>query len=209
MQIFDLYSYFFDYEQGYSCYSTSGLVTDLLKALNDLNLADDCLDPKYTRKEWRHWIDEDRDGLNTRQEVLYSESLIAPSLRNDSKKVIAGRWYDPYTDKIFSKPQDLDIDHFVPLGEAHKSGGCNWDAAQKKYYANALMYEEELIAVSKRANRQKGQKDPAKWLPTNEDYHCEYVSNWVLIKNRWGLWIDIEEKIAIEEVIQTKCQWAC
>ncbi len=107
-------------------------------------------------------------------------------------------------DSLFTKP-DLDIDHFMPLGEAHKSGGCHWGSTKKKNYANDLVHEEELIAVSKKANRAKGQKDPTKWLPENEEYQCEYVSNWILIKKRWNLWVDEGEKKAIESVINTKC----
>ena len=62
----------------------------------------------YSRKNWQHWIDEDKDGQDTRQEVLISESLIAPTLRSDGKKVLAGSWHDPYTDSLFTKPSDLD-----------------------------------------------------------------------------------------------------
>lgn len=187
------------------CYSETLFPNDLLVILNDLKVAPDCRAPNYSRKNWQHWIDEDKDGQDTRQEVLISESLIAPTLRTDGKKVLAGRWNDPYTDNLFTKPSDLDIDHLVPLGEAHKSGGCHWSSTKKKNYANDLVHEEELIAVSKKANRAKGQKDPAKWLPENEKYQCEYVSNWILIKKRWGLWIDEKEKKAIETVINTKC----
>ena len=182
-------------------------VTDVLEILNDLKVANDCRAPNYSRKEWHHWIDEDGDGKNTRQEVLFSESLISPTLRADGKKVISGRWYDPYTDNLFAKPENLDIDHFVPLGETHKSGGCHWSAAKKKRYANALMHKEELIAVSKKTNRSKGQKDPSKWLPQNEDYHCEYVSTWILIKDRWNLWVDPKEKKAIKRIITSKCMY--
>lgn len=82
----------------------------------------------------------------------------------------------------------------MPLGEAHKSGGCYWTTYQKRQFANALMHDEELIAVSKEANRAKGQKDPANWLPTNEDYLCKYISNWIIVKDRWDLWVDEKEQ---------------
>ena len=49
--------------------------------------------PKYNRKDYRHWIDEDRDCQNTRNEVLIQESLDPVSFK--SSKAFLGfisRW---------------------------------------------------------------------------------------------------------------------
>lgn len=178
---------------------------ELLKILTNLKVAPDCKLGKYSRKNWKHWITEEKGGYNTRQKVLLEESLINPMVKKGSKKIIKGRWYGAYIDKLFNNPSDLDIDHLVPLGEAYKSGGCHWSKEKKKEYANYLKHKEELIAVSKGANRAKGQKDPAKWLPENQDYICEYVSNWLVVKNRWDLWIDKAEKKAIAKAIEDYC----
>lgn len=131
--------------------------------------------PKYSRNDYKHWIDEDKDCQDTRQEVLIDESLVKVKLDAKGCKVLSGKWYDPYTDKYFTNPNDLDIDHFVPLKEVHRSGGYRWDKVKKQEYANDLKNPEALIAVYKSANRSKGDKDPAVWLPGNEKYICEYV----------------------------------
>lgn len=142
----------------------------------------------YNREDWGNWIDEDKDGLNTRDEVLAEESLIKPVISNN--KVVYGKWFDKYTGKYFTNPRDLDIDHLVPLKNAHISGASNWSKRKKNRYYNYLKYDNHLIAVSKSANRNKSDKSPVEWLPPNEEYQCEYVREWYKIKSDWGLTVE-------------------
>jgi hypothetical protein len=67
---------------------------------------------------------------------LISESLEEVMLDKKGCEVVKGKWYDPYTDKYFTNPSDLDIDHFVPLGEVDRSGGHEWPKNKKMNYAN-------------------------------------------------------------------------
>lgn len=154
---------------------------------------------QYSRADYKHWIDADKDCQNTREEVLIIESLKKPTLDKKGCKVIEGRWYDPYTDKFFTNPSDLDVDHFIPLAEVDRSGGNKWSKQKKMDYANDLDDPDILIAVSKGANRSKGDKDPSDWMPPNEDYHCEYIRIWQEIKDKWGLKMDIKERDFIEQ----------
>lgn len=118
---------------------------------------------------------------------------------------MSGRWYDPYSDKYFTNPSDLDVDHFVPLKEVHRSGGYKWNKEKKQEYANDLKNPETLIAVYKGANRSKGDRDPANWLPKNEKFVCEYVTIWTSVKRKWQLNYDKDEYLKIEELTQ-KCK---
>lgn len=148
----------------------------------------------YFRTDYKHWIDADKDCQNTRQEVLIVESLEKVTLDKKSCEVVKGKWYDPYTNKYFTNPNDLDVDHFVPLGEVDRSGGHEWPKDKKMKYANDLDDPEVLIAVDKSANRSKGDKDPSNWLPSNKKFQCEYIKTWQKIKKQWVLEMDKKEK---------------
>ena len=154
--------------------------------------------PAYARNDWQHWIDEDGDCLSTRDEVLAAQSLRRVDI--DWCHVVSGEWIDPYTGTSSEAPWDLDIDHLVPLWEVHASGGSRWDSEKKKRYANDLDLPEALIAVSAEVNWDKGAKDPAHWMPPDEEYHCEYINAWVKVKEKWELGMDEEEEKKIEEV---------
>ena len=143
---------------------------------------------RYNRDDWGRWTDDDNNGLNTRNEVLLEESLIEPIISNN--RIISGKWYDKYTGKYFDNPKDLDIDHLVPLKNAYMSGASNWSKEKKNRYYNYLKNEHHLIAVSRSANRSKGDKSPIEWLPENEEYQCEYIREWYKIKTDWGLTIE-------------------
>ena len=156
----------------------------------------------YDRGDWRHWTDEDGDCQNTRHEVLVAESISEVKFRDsEGCHVEAGRWSDSYTGDVFTDSSDLDVDHMVPLANAHKSGGYAWDSDRKREYANDLTYDGHLIAVSASANRSKGAKGPDGWRPPNRDYWCQYAMDWVFIKWEWRLTATDEEAAALSEML--------
>ena len=160
--------------------------------------------PDYDRSEWRHWIDEDRDCQNARQEVLIEESTTPAVLDPDNEcRVLSGSWVGPYTGQMVNDPTELDIDHMVPLENAHRSGAWSWDRDRKREYANYLGYEDHLIATTSRANRSKGSKGPEEWRPPLESYWCDYALDWIAIKSSWDLTVSEREYSALREMLDT------
>ena len=166
---------------------------------------------KYNRALYggTRWRDFDKDGQDTRQEVLILESEIDVELSSDGKKVVSGRWYCPYTDRYFTSPDSLQIDHFIPLKETHISGGNLWDTVKRIRYANDLANTATLIAVYGRSNSSKGAREPGVspkgWLPPNEEYRCEYIRTWVDLKMYWKLEMDKVERDFIKEFLENNC----
>lgn len=159
----------------------------------------------YDRSLYRHWIDADRDCQDTRAEVLIRDDDDGQVEFDTERKcrVTKGRWYDPFTGKVFTNDDDLDIDHVVPLKNAHISGAWAWTPERRKAYANYLGNNHHLLAVDLAQNRSKGSKGPDEYLPPLESYHCEYVRIWVQIKEEWQLTISESERRAIDQVLVT------
>ncbi|GGT03119.1 hypothetical protein [Streptomyces cinerochromogenes] len=51
--------------------------------------------------------------------------------------------------------------------------------------------------MSAASNRSKADQDPATWLPSAAGHRCQYVTDWVADKIRWGLGIDTVERDAL------------
>ena len=158
----------------------------------------------YYRELYGEWTDADGDCQNTRQEVLIQESTIPVTLNRKGCKVLSGRWEDPYTGKVFTDPRDLEIDHFIPLAEVHRSGGSHCFYSKRQEYANDLYDPRTLIAVFGPTSRSKGDRGPANWLPPNKDYRCEYMRTWVALKKYWDLLMDKREEEFLNQEL-TSC----
>ncbi|MFF9158270.1 HNH endonuclease family protein [Streptomyces sp. NPDC014846] len=154
----------------------------------------------YVRTAFKHWVDADKDGCNTRAEVLKAEAVIAPEQINRCS-LIGGGWYSAYDDRYIEGPSALDIDHLVPLAEAWDSGASAWTAGEREAYANDLGDDRALIAVSAASNRSKADQDPTTWLPPATGYRCQYATDWVADKARWGLSIDSAEQAALTDLL--------
>lgn len=152
---------------------------------------------KYDRKSYQHWIDYDKNGCDTRREVLFAESIIPLK----SCKDFIGKWLSIYDNKIITNARELDIDHLVSLAEADRSGGYLWDNERKKRFANDLDFEYSLVAVSATSNREKSDKDSSSFKP--KFGLCEYTYGVIAVKWRWDLTIDKKELFAINENLAT------
>ena len=157
--------------------------------------------PSYNRSEWVHWIDEDRDCQDTRAEVLIEESLDPVTI--DGCRVISGHWLALFTGATVRDASALDIDHMVPLANAHASGGWAWNSERKRAYANDLADPDHLIAVTSGANRSKGARGPDGWKPPDQSYWCEYATDWIRVKVTWDLSATVSEWAALDQMLGT------
>ena len=158
----------------------------------------------YDRDEWMpggRWADADGDCQDTRAEVLIEESFEAVSF-SDARacRVVAGLWRDEYSGSVYRDARILDIDHLVPLAEAHASGGWAWAPSAKAAYANDLASPDHLVAVHRSLNRQKGARTPADWRPPSRRAWCAYAAAWRAIKERYGLALGAAERLALDEM---------
>lgn len=149
----------------------------------------------YDRDFFRHWIDADSDGCNTRREVLIQESQVQVSISGNCQ--VSGQWVSLFDLVSTTDPSTFDVDHMVPLKEAWDSGAHSWNASTRTAFANDLGFPHSLIAVTARSNRSKSDRDPAQWLPTNSSFHCEYAFRWLAVKYRWSLSIDSQEALQL------------
>jgi hypothetical protein len=159
--------------------------------------------PSYNRSSWKHWNDEDSDCINARHEVLIEESTTSVVMDGNCR-VDSGQWFGVFTGEQFSNPSNLDVDHMVPLKNAHDSGGWAWSASKKEEFANYLGFAGHLLAVSASANRSKGASGPESWKPARTDYWCQYGSDWAEIKATWALTVTSSEKSALIDMVN-KC----
>lgn len=157
----------------------------------------------YARSLFKHWSDLDKNGCNTRNDVIIHEALVKPKVEAGCKIVKdTGKWYSAYDGLTVTNFSALDVDHMVPLAEAWDSGASKWDAAKREQYANDMGDENALIAVTAATNRSKSDQDPGDWLPAKDV--CTYIKNWVHVKLRWSLTVDDKELKAIKDA-NAKC----
>lgn len=151
----------------------------------------------YDRSLFKHWIDADRDGCNTRNEVLIEEATKKPKIGSNCR-LSGGRWTSPFDGKKHTNPSKLDIDHVVPLAEAWRSGAWRWSPAERESFANDLDEPRALVAVTLNLNRSKGDRDVSAWLPPKGK--CDYVLAWVTVKAKYQLTVDSKESTTLDQL---------
>lgn len=153
------------------------------------------------------WSDVDRNGCDTRNDVLKRDlkSIVFKSPNNPCV-ILSGILIDPYSGETIhflrgvSTSALVQIDHVVALSNAWQTGAFKLSADARKGFANDSL---NLLAVKGSLNSQKGDGDAATWLPPRKSYRCAYVSRQIAVKAKYGLWLTAPEKAAILKILNT------
>lgn len=158
----------------------------------------------YSRDQFgQRWADTDRNGCDTRNDIL-ARDLTNEHLRPGSTcVVISGQLADPYSGQMieFRRGPDsnaVQIDHVVSLSNAWQTGAQQLAAADRERLANDPL---NLLATSGAINQAKGDADAATWLPPSAGYRCRFVARQVAVKARYGLWVTASERDAVARVL--------
>jgi hypothetical protein len=172
------------------CLSTA---TKSAEALEEAEREGRAFTTLYNRSEWPHWIDSDNDCQDTRVEILIRDS-VTPAVLDmpEGCTVSSGTWLLPYNGDITHNPQDIDVDHIIPLKWAHGHGGDKWSRERKREFAND---PDNLLATSSSENRSKGSKGPDAWLPKLNK--CEYANVWISLITKYSLEVQAQESMAL------------
>jgi len=178
-----------------------------LAALNKLPVKGRAPKTSYSREQFPHWKDPDKNGCDSRNDILKRDlTKVVFKADTNNCKVIAGTLLDPYSNKLIEfdlskSSSSIDIDHVVALSNAWQTGAFQLTLTQRTNFANDPL---NLLAVDFKLNRQKGDGDAATWLPPFKSYRCTYVARQVSVKAKYKLWVTAPEKTAITNLL-TAC----
>lgn len=156
-----------------------------------------------TAKFGAAWLDVDRNGCDTRDDILRRDLTKVSGTRCT---VTAGVLHDPYLNSTIhfvrgvKTSAAVQIDHVVPLGDAWRTGAQGWSQAKRIALANDPI---NLFAVDGPSNEQKSDSDAASWLPRNKAFRCTYIAHQVGVKKAYGLWVTSAEKAAMQRILTT------
>ncbi len=151
------------------------------------------------------WLDVDRNGCDTRNDILRRDLAGARFGEGSRCRVAAGSFQEPYTGRRVEfqrgpeSSKAVQIDHVVALGDAWQKGAQQLTAVQRQHLANDPL---NLVAADGQANQDKGASDAATWLPPNKAFRCHYVARQISVKAAYGLWVTPAEKEAMKRVLE-------
>ena len=151
----------------------------------------------YDRDDWQPNMPE--SCWSTRIRILVAESR-QPVTRTADCRVLTGLWVDPWGGRTMTLAGKVEIDHHIPIHNAHVSGGHAWDAERKADYANDPMV---LNAIEKKTNRSKRDHGPEAWQPPLRVTHCRYAQEWVAVKHKYDLTVTRNEKRALKRMLRS------
>lgn len=159
------------------------------------------------------WTDDNtapggHNGCDTRNDIL-DRDLIDKTYVATSRcptAVATGTLRDPYTSTTipFTRGNQtgaaVQIEHIVPLAYAWDQGARFWTDQLRVRFAND---PANLVAVQGQANQDKGDKEPASWMPPNAAFHCQYAMQFIAVLRGYALPVDAPSAPVLREAAAT------
>jgi hypothetical protein len=146
------------------------------------------------------WTDENpapggHNGCDTRNDILNRDLVDKTyvSIKRCPNAVATGTLHDPYTNATVAFVRgnqagaSVQIDHIVPLALAWDLGARDWPDDMRLRFAND---PANLLAVEGQANQDKGDQQPATWMPPNHAFWCQYAVQFTNVLRGYALPID-------------------
>jgi hypothetical protein len=159
------------------------------------------------------WTDDNdapggHNGCDTRDDILNRDLIDKTYVwtKRCPDAVETGTLHDPYTNATISfhrgakVGEAVQIDHIVPLALAWDMGANDWPLAQRVRFAND---PANLLAVQGQANQDKGDSQPALWMPPNAAFHCQYAMQFIAVSRGYGLPIDLVSSNVLRQATTT------
>ncbi|TFV60412.1 HNH endonuclease [Mycobacterium sp. PS03-16] len=149
-----------------------------------------------------------RNGCDTRNDILERDLVDKTyvAISRCPNAVATGTLYDPYTNATvaFTRGNQIgasvQIDHLVPLALAWDLGARNWTDEMRTRFAND---PANLLAVKGEANQDKGDDQPAEWMPPNRAFWCQYAVAFAAVLRGYGLPIDTPSAVVLRDAAAT------
>jgi Protein of unknown function (DUF1524) len=146
------------------------------------------------------WTDDNpapggHNGCDTRNDILERDLVDKTHvpIKRCPNAVATGTLHDPYTNVTVAFVRgnqvgaSVQIDHIVPLALAWDLGARHWPDEMRLRFAND---PANLLAVAGQANQDKGDAEPAFWMPPNAAFHCQYAMQFIAVLRGYALPID-------------------
>jgi Protein of unknown function (DUF1524) len=159
------------------------------------------------------WTDDStapggHNGCDTRNDILDRDLVDKTyvATKRCPAAVATGTLYDPYTNDVihFTRGNQVgaavQIDHIVPLALAWDLGARDWTDELRTRFAND---PANLIAVQGQANQDKGDEQPADWMPPNHAFWCQYAVQFAAVLRGYGLPVDAPSAPVLRDAAET------
>ena len=168
----------------------------------------------YRRAAYGEAWDDDNDapggrnGCDTRNDILNRDLVDKAfvAIKSCPDAVASGTLHDPYTNATVAFVRgnqvgaSVQIDHIVPLALAWDMGARDWTDEMRLRFAND---PANLIAVDGQANQDKGDGQPAVWMPPNHAFWCQYAVQFIAVLRGYRLPVDESSATTLREAAAT------